>query len=74
MQRNPDDRYPSAAAMKAELDAPEKVVVTGRHERLQAPEVSDSFWQQHQVLLLSLIVPVVIVGLFFLLVYRFRGR
>lgn len=74
MQRNPDDRYPSAAAMKAELDAPEKVVVTGRHEHLKAPTVRDSFWQQYQTLLLSLLVPVIIVGLFFLLVYRFRGR
>jgi serine/threonine-protein kinase len=74
MQRNPDDRYPSAAAMKAELDAPEKVVVTGRHEHLQAPVLQESFWQRYQVLLLSLLVPVVIVGLFFLLVLRFRGR
>jgi serine/threonine-protein kinase len=74
MQRNPDDRYPSAAAMKAELDAPEKVAVTGRHERLTAPVLQDSFWQRYQVLLLSLLVPVVIVGLFFLLVLRFRGR
>jgi serine/threonine-protein kinase len=74
MQRNPDDRYPSAAAMKAELDAPGKVVVTGRHERLKAPEFRESFWQQYQVLLLSLLVPVIIVGLFLLFVLRFRGR
>jgi serine/threonine-protein kinase len=74
MQRNPDDRYPSAAAMKADLEAPEKVVVTGRHERLKAPELGESFWQQHQVLLISLLVPVIMVGLFFLFVFRFRGR
>ena len=74
MQRNPEDRYPSAAAMKAELDAPEKVVMTGRHERLKAPALRESFWQQYQVLLLSLLVPVIIVGLFFLIVFRFRGR
>lgn len=37
MQRNPADRYQSAADMKAELDAPEKVTVTGYCDRLQAP-------------------------------------
>jgi len=38
MERNPADRYPSAAAMKAELDNPDSVVLTGRHERLQPPQ------------------------------------
>jgi serine/threonine-protein kinase len=35
MDRDPAKRYQSAAAMKAELDAPEKVHVTERHRRLQ---------------------------------------
>ena len=35
MERDPFKRYPSAAAMKAELDAPETVKVTGRHQRLR---------------------------------------
>jgi serine/threonine-protein kinase len=38
MQRNPADRYASAAAMKAELDAPEKVHVTGYCHRLRPPK------------------------------------
>ncbi|HSY10055.1 MAG TPA: serine/threonine-protein kinase [Candidatus Dormibacteraeota bacterium] len=37
MQRDPANRYPSAAAMKAELDAPRSVQVTGYAEHLQAP-------------------------------------
>ncbi len=37
LQRNPDDRYPTAAAMKAELDASSEVAVTGYCDRLQAP-------------------------------------
>jgi serine/threonine-protein kinase len=37
MQRNSAARYQSAAAMKAELDAPEKVRVTGLCNRLQEP-------------------------------------
>ncbi len=37
LQRNPADRYPSAAAMKAELDTVEQVRVTGLCDRLQEP-------------------------------------
>jgi len=37
MQRNPADRYSTAAAMKAELDAPQTVRVTGYCDRLRAP-------------------------------------
>jgi serine/threonine protein kinase len=38
LQRQPADRYTSAAAMKAELDAPEKVQVTGYCHRLRSPK------------------------------------
>ena len=44
MERDPDRRYPTAAAMKAELDNPEAVRPTGRCDRLQAP----SPWQQNR--------------------------
>jgi hypothetical protein len=37
MQRNPADRYPTVAALRAELDEPEKIHVTGLSGRLQAP-------------------------------------
>jgi serine/threonine-protein kinase len=37
MQRDPADRYQSAAAMKAELDHPEAVRVTGYCDRLEPP-------------------------------------
>ncbi len=37
MQRNPPDRYQTIAAMKAELDAPEKVFVSGYCDRLKKP-------------------------------------
>jgi len=37
MQRYPADRYPTAAAMKAELDAPKRINVTGYCHRLRAP-------------------------------------
>jgi serine/threonine protein kinase len=37
MQRRPDDRYQTAAAFQADLDAPDRVQVTGYSNRLQAP-------------------------------------
>jgi len=37
MRRDPVDRYQDIAAMKADLDAPERVNVTGLCHRLQAP-------------------------------------
>jgi serine/threonine-protein kinase len=37
MQRNPADRYQSIAEFKAELDAPEKVFVSGYCDQLQKP-------------------------------------
>ena len=35
MQRDPTRRYPSAAAMQADLDAPERILVSGLCDRLQ---------------------------------------
>jgi serine/threonine-protein kinase len=35
LRRDPDERYPSAAAMKADLDHAEQVTVTGLSDRLQ---------------------------------------
>ena len=43
MERTPGDRYPSALAMKAELDRPGEVELTGRCHRLQRP----SPWKRH---------------------------
>jgi len=37
MQRDPADRYPNVATLKAELDAPDRVSVTGYCDRLSAP-------------------------------------
>ena len=37
MEREPSKRYPTAAAMKGELDNPANVQLTGRCDRLQAP-------------------------------------
>jgi serine/threonine-protein kinase len=66
MEREPANRYPSAAAMKGELDAPEKVELTGRHERLQAPVMWQARWRTAWLMLLAALVPIVIFGLLFL--------
>jgi serine/threonine protein phosphatase PrpC len=39
MERNPAERYPSAAAMKAELDDYEKIELVERFRRLQQPQL-----------------------------------
>jgi serine/threonine protein kinase len=37
LRRDPSERYPTASAMKADLDAPERVLVSGLSARLVAP-------------------------------------
>ncbi len=44
MEREPARRYPTAAAMKAELDNPQAVQLTGRCDRLETP----SPWEQNR--------------------------
>jgi serine/threonine-protein kinase len=39
LERNPANRFPTAAAMKAELDDYEKVPLTERWQRLQPPQI-----------------------------------
>ena len=43
LQRNPDDRYPSMTAFRADLNAPKSVRVTGLRERLRSPRWKLSF-------------------------------
>jgi serine/threonine protein kinase len=73
MARDPDDRYPSAAAMKADLDDPSAVIVTGRAERLTAPTPWKSRWRKLRIMLLIGMVPILLFFLFFLLLSRRHG-
>ena len=68
MEREPHRRYASAAAMKAELDNPESVKITGRAENLQAPTAWRTRWQGMRVIVLSALIPVVLFLLALLLV------
>ena len=60
MERDPGNRYPTAVAMKEDLDQPGEVRLTGRCHRLQTP----SPWKQHwkNALLLGLTLTTIVIG------------
>lgn len=61
MERDPGKRYPTALAMKEDLDNPGEVQLTGRCLRLQKP----SPWKRHwkNVLLIGLTLAAIVFGL-----------
>jgi serine/threonine-protein kinase len=65
MERQPFDRYPNAAAMKADLDNPEQVQLTGRCDRLRAPVAWLGIWHRMRMYVLAALVPVVVVAILF---------
>ncbi len=67
LERQPYDRYPSAAAMKAELQAPETVQLTGRCDRLRPPVPWRAGWRTARLILLAVLLPIVVFGLLFLI-------
>jgi serine/threonine-protein kinase len=66
MEQRPENRYSTAAEMKAELDSPEKVEVTGRAERLRPPAEWKGGKRYLWIILLAL-VPVAVFGLLYLI-------
>jgi serine/threonine-protein kinase len=72
LQRDPADRYPSAAAMKAELDTLEQVRVTGLADRLTEPTPWEpGLLQRPWVLAVTLLSPLAI-GIIILLILLLR--
>jgi len=71
MARDPGDRFSSAAAMKAEVDAPEQVVVTGRASRLKAATAARNYWRVARTVLIAVLTPI---ALFFLLLLLMTHR
>jgi serine/threonine protein phosphatase PrpC len=71
LERNPHDRYPSAAALKADLDHPEAVQVTGRHARLRPPVLWRTGWRMARLIIGAMLVPVVVFGLMYLFLRRY---
>ena len=70
MARDPADRYPSAAAMKADVDAPDQVEVTGRAARLQAPKASSSRWRKVRTAIIVALMPIALFLLLWFLLSR----
>jgi serine/threonine-protein kinase len=76
LQREPADRYASAAAMKAEIDTVDHLRVTGLADRLQEPVPwAPSLFQRPWVLAAALLAPLVVgfLVLSFLLLRRHVG-
>jgi serine/threonine-protein kinase len=74
MEREPQRRYHSAAAMKQELDNLESVKVTGRHHRLRSPKAWRTRWQGARLVVLSALFPVVVFAGALLLVRCHAGH
>jgi serine/threonine protein phosphatase PrpC len=72
MERDPGKRYQTAAAMKAELDDPAAVQLTGRCDRLQEPTWGKRGWKKALWIALAISVPLVILILLILLIMH-RG-
>jgi serine/threonine-protein kinase len=74
MERNPARRYPTAAAMKAALDAPERVTLTGRRDRLKISTPARRRWRTIRKVAFWTIVPVAVQVLLFLLLWHHLAR
>ncbi|HEX4347147.1 MAG TPA: protein kinase [Vicinamibacterales bacterium] len=70
MARNPDDRYPSAATMRADLGAPDQVAIEGRAGRLEAPRESKNHWRKFRLVVVATLVPIGLFLLFWFLISR----
>jgi serine/threonine protein phosphatase PrpC len=70
MERNPIDRYGSAAQMLAELASPDSVQLTGRCERLMAPVAWKAKWRTVRLIVLSALIPLIAFGLMFLIFHK----
>jgi hypothetical protein len=66
IERNPAARFPSAAAMKAELDDYEKVQLTERWRRLQPPQLWKSRFRHLPLILGFVLLDIVLFFLIFL--------
>jgi serine/threonine-protein kinase len=70
MERDPFKRYHSAAEMKAELDAPERVQVTGRHQRLRRATSWKRKFRRVRMAVITGLIPIVM----FLLLWFILSR
>lgn len=74
LQRDPSRRYPTAAAMKADLDAPDKVRVTGLCNSLQQSTRWKRFLLLARWIAITCILPLVIQVLLFVWLWHHYAR
>jgi serine/threonine protein kinase len=60
MSRDLGDRYPSARAMKDDLDHPDRVQVTGRADRVVEPGRVQTTWRRGRMVFIGVALPVII--------------
>jgi serine/threonine protein phosphatase PrpC len=72
MERDPKNRYPTAMAMKADLDNPSSVQLTGRCDRLQSPTPWKRGWTKALRIALAVSIPIIVFLLLLLLIIH-RG-
>ncbi|HAM49371.1 MAG TPA: hypothetical protein DCP92_01225, partial [Nitrospiraceae bacterium] len=72
MEREPSNRYPTAAAMREDLDDPSAVQLTGRCDRLQVPAPLNRGWKKIRWIVLALSIAFVVLLLLVLLILH-RG-
>jgi serine/threonine-protein kinase len=71
MERDPKNRYQTAVAMKAELDDPAAVQLTGRCDRLQTSTPWRRSWKKTLWIALGILIPLIIFGLvIWLIIHR----
>jgi len=70
MERDPSKRYASATEMKAELDAPEAVQITGRHQRLQRATPWKRRFRRVRLYVITTMLPVIAFLLLWLILSR----
>lgn len=70
MERDPAKRHPTIAALKADLDAPEKVVLTGRYRRLQPSTPFKRALRKARTIWWWCVVPVILQVLIFLFIWH----
>jgi eukaryotic-like serine/threonine-protein kinase len=70
LAREPADRYQTASELKRDLMAPCDVLVTGRANRLQRPNIRSRYWKLAGVIAVGVLAPIV---LFLLLLAVLKG-
>src|SRR5262245_9837911 len=70
MERDPAKRYPSSAEMKTDLDNPENVPITGRHQRLRRGTPWRRKFRRVRMYVITAMLPVIAFLLLWLILSR----